>query len=102
MEESILNAICTVYIPVSNVDQSVEWYRDKLGLQWIGYCFQLASGPSIFLVQSKDRPNMNYRTDDWDGQDFEMYALTFKVADIHAAHRRVKANGVKVDEVIFT
>jgi hypothetical protein len=29
---------------------------------------------------------MNYRTDHWAGQDFEMYALTFKVEDIQAAH----------------
>jgi len=92
--------IATVYIPVSDFWKSKKWYENVLGLKWGGYCFNLDSGPSLFLCETKDHasPNFNFMTKD----DYEMFVITFQtksIEQLNEFHAHLKANGVEIEEI---
>lgn len=92
--------IASVYVPVSDFWESKKFYENVLGLKWGGHCFNLDSGPTLFLCETKGhaKPNFNYITKD----DYEMFVITFQTKNIeqlHDFHVHLKASGVEVEEI---
>lgn len=85
--------IDTVFLRVPNLDEAVAWYTEHLGLteRWRRpgvACLNLGETP-LTLLEVKDgfRPA-------------EEPPFNFYVQDIDAAHARLKAAGIPVDETI--
>lgn len=101
--DQIVEFIDTIYLPVLDKKESIQWYQEKLGLEWNGFCFNLGSGPVIFLVQVKNKEDvkLSYLTDDWEGADYDMQLVTFRSKKIDDTYRTLKERGVRVSEVIM-
>ncbi|WP_195576331.1 hypothetical protein [Paenibacillus sp. 1001270B_150601_E10] len=59
--EQIVEFIDTIYLPVIDKEESINWFQEKLGLKWNGHCFNLGSGPVISLVEVKNNTNYTHR-----------------------------------------
>lgn len=59
----------------------------------------MGSGQWIFFLESKDRPNANFTTDNWEGDDFEMFSLTFETDDIVTLHSSLREHGAAVEAI---
>lgn len=94
----LLDYIDTIYLPVKDKQETINWYEEKLGLTWNGICFNLGTGPTIMLVTATDpeSANLTYLTNDWEGTDYPMQLVTFKTSDIDTAHQQLTARGVEV------
>lgn len=98
----LLKGVHCNYIPVADVNRAREWYMRVLGLKPRspeGGIMIMGSGQWLFLIESKDRPNANFTTDDWEGENFEMFSLTFETEDIVALHESLRENGAQVEPV---
>jgi len=100
----LVKGVHCCYIPVRNVKQANEWYRRVLGLGEIhpnGGIVVMGSGQWLFLIESKDRPNANFTTADWDetNANFEMFSLTFETDNIVALHESLRLHGAVVDPI---
>ncbi len=80
-----LGSIGRVSRTVSDIDASVAWYRDVLGLPFLFGMEKMAffdcGGTRLYLDQHQDQPKPES-------------ILYFKVADIHAARGALEAKGV--------
>ncbi|WP_127529854.1 VOC family protein [Paenibacillus kobensis] len=92
------------YIPVADVKQAKEWYMRVLGVTQVrpeGGIVVLGNGQWLFLIESKDRPNANFTTDDWnETKGFEMFSLTFATEDIVALHESLRQHGAEVEPIV--
>ncbi|MCR2803535.1 VOC family protein [Paenibacillus soyae] len=92
---------CT-YLPVSSLERSRTWYMQALGLKPFernDSILIMGSGQWIFLLESKDRPNANFTTDQWEGDNFEMFSLTFETGDILTLHQSLREHGASVEAI---
>ncbi|GAE32976.1 VOC family protein [Halalkalibacter hemicellulosilyticus] len=90
------------YIPVSNVEKAVEWYERCLQLKRVspeGGIMELGNGDWLFLIEAKQKVNANFLTDNWDGEGFEMFSLTFEVEDSQALYEQLLTEKVEVEPV---
>lgn len=76
--------IGTTYIPVSNVENSSEWYRSNLGAQ-LSYqdshkAIVNIANQSLFLVKSKENQSSNF----YDSEGNECFSMTFEVDGMQA------------------
>ena len=101
MEKKLLR-IGTIYIPVTNVENSYEWYVSKLGAE-LSYkdddkaILNLAN-QSIFLVKSKENQRSNFY--DWYGE--ERFSITFEVNGLTALeelHKDFISKDIRVGEI---
>lgn len=101
MDKPIVGQIDCIYLPAKNKEATIRWYQEKLGLRWTGVSFDLGGGPEIMLVTPKreEDATLTYKTDDWEGEDYDMHLLTFKSDDIERTHAHLKAQGVSVSEI---
>ncbi|WP_123040546.1 VOC family protein [Cohnella candidum] len=101
INNQLVEFIDTIYLPVLDRQESIQWFQEKLGLTWNGYCFNLGSGPVIFLVPVKNKEDvkLSYLTDEWEGTDYEMQLVTFRSKNIEETHRKLQERGVNVSEV---
>src|SRR5436190_24276227 len=81
-----LSTLGQILVPVTDVDRSTAFYRDRLGMRFLyafpGIAFFDADGVRLYLA-SPEAP------------DFAGHAtLSFKVPDIHAAAAALEARGV--------
>lgn len=92
----------TVYLPVSNVDISSEWYVTKLGAV-LNYkdkdkaILDLAN-QSIFLVKAQENQSANF----YNSYGEECYSLTFEVNGLNVLediHRELKEKEIKVGDI---
>ncbi|EJV79544.1 MULTISPECIES: VOC family protein [Bacillus cereus group] len=83
MKEKLLR-VGTTYIPVTNVELSLNWYVNKLGAELnfkdedkaiINFANQ-----SFFLVKSQDNQTLNF----FDFHGEERFSITFEVNGLHA------------------
>jgi glyoxylase I family protein len=97
----LLRRIECVYLPVSDKQRAEAWYVEKGLLKQGPHDPQLADGQGVFLLETHERQTSNFRTHDWDRSDpsFEMFAITFEVEDIEAAHARLAAHDVTVEPI---
>ncbi|MBW9235077.1 VOC family protein, partial [Leptospira santarosai] len=83
MNEKLIR-VGTTYLPVTNVEQSSEWYVNKLGAE-LNYIdndkaiLNLAN-QSIFLVKSRENQNSNF----YDIYGNEQFSITFEVNGLDA------------------
>jgi catechol 2,3-dioxygenase-like lactoylglutathione lyase family enzyme/DNA-binding CsgD family transcriptional regulator len=84
-EELALGAIGQISRSVSDIDASVAWYRDVLGLPFLFGMEKMAffdcGGTRLYLDQHQDQPKPES-------------LLYFQVSDIHAARDALAAKGV--------
>lgn len=101
MTEKLLR-IGTTYIPISNVEQSSDWYMNKLGAE-LSYkdedkaILNLAN-QSIFLVRSNENQSSNFI----DIYGNERFSLTFEVNGLNALeaiHRDFIEKEIRVGEI---
>lgn len=101
MSEKLLR-VGTTYIPVTNVEQSAEWYVNKLGAE-LSYkdedkaILNLAN-QSFFLVKSSERQNANFV----DVYGDERFSLTFEVdglESLQVLHKELIENEVRTEEI---
>ena len=101
MTEKLLR-IGTTYIPISNVEQSSDWYINKLGAE-LSYkdedkaILNLAN-QSIFLVRSNENQSSNFI----DIYGNERFSLTFEVNGLNALeaiHRDFIEKEIRVGEI---
>jgi catechol 2,3-dioxygenase-like lactoylglutathione lyase family enzyme len=97
----IIGQIDCVYLPVINQDETINWYREKLGVKWTGFSFNFGNGPEIMLVTVKNIEDvkLTYKTDHWEGEDYDMHLLTFKSENIEETYEALKERGVNVTEI---
>jgi catechol 2,3-dioxygenase-like lactoylglutathione lyase family enzyme len=101
MNEKLLR-IGTVYIPVTNVELSSEWYVNKLGAE-LSYkdedkAILNFANQSIFLVKSQDNQSLNF----YDIYGEERFSLTFEVnglTALEALHSDFIKKEIKVGEI---
>ncbi len=53
----------------------------------------------IITPKREEDATLTYKTDDWEGEDYDMHLLTFKSDDIERTHAHLKAQGVSVSEI---
>lgn len=101
LSEKLLR-VGTTYIPVVSVEQSTEWYVNKLGAE-LSYqdkdkAILNFANQSIFLVKSKENQSANF----YDIYGNEHFSLTFEVNGLHALeaiHREFIEKQIKVGEI---
>ena len=101
MKEKLLR-IGTIYIPVTNVELSTEWYVNKLAAE-LSYkdsdkAILNFANQSIFLVKSKENQNSNF----YDSYGEERFSMTFEVNGLNALeaiHQDFKEKEIKVGEI---
>ena len=94
--------IGTIYIPVSNVERSSEWYVNKLGAE-LSYndedkAILNYANQSIFLVKSKENQSANF----FDIYDNERFSVTFEVNGLQAlqaTHKEFSNKQIKVGPI---
>jgi hypothetical protein len=101
VKEKLLR-IGTIYIPVTNVELSTEWYVNKLAAE-LSYkdsdkAILNFANQSIFLVKSKENQNSNF----YDSYGEERFSMTFEVNGLNALeaiHQDFKEKEIKVGEI---
>lgn len=98
-----------IYVPVSNVFESVEWYRENLGCEPTHHNpvrpgmakaimrfpdYERTKAPAILLVQARDCAGMLEFADD-DGNSSAVACLV--APRLQEVHDRLKKNGVVVE-----
>ncbi|MGE7023222.1 VOC family protein [Solibacillus cecembensis] len=83
MSEKLLR-VGTTYIPVTNVENSSEWYVNKLGAE-LSYkdedkAILNFANQSIFLVKSKENQSSNF----YDCYGIKRFSITFEVNGLTA------------------
>lgn len=101
-QSPLVKGVFCSYLPVSSLDRARAWYMQVLGLKPFernDRILIMGSGQWLFLIESKDRPNANFRTDSWEGQDFEMFSLTFETDNIVALHNALRTHDAEVEPI---
>ncbi|PPA70347.1 VOC family protein [Jeotgalibacillus proteolyticus] len=101
MNERLIR-VGTTYLPVSNVEASVQWYVNKLGAKLTYQDMDKAilnlANQSFFLVKTEKKQNLNF----YDANGDERFSLTFEVNGLHALeelHRDFKERQLNVGEI---
>jgi catechol 2,3-dioxygenase-like lactoylglutathione lyase family enzyme len=101
MNDKLLR-IGTIYMPVTNVELSSEWYLKKLGAE-LSYkdgdkAILNFANQSIFLVKSNENQSANF----YDINGEERFSITFEVDGLkalEAIHSGFKEKGIRVGEI---
>ncbi|MGO4500147.1 VOC family protein [Paenibacillus sp. 2RAB27] len=99
----MLKRVSHNYLPVSNVEIASMWYKETLGLTVKprgpadGAILVLGNGQWLFLLETKEKRTANFMTDQWEGDEYEMFSLTFEVENIVEVHKRLRESGVYVE-----
>lgn len=105
----LLKRVSHNYLPVTDLKRALEWYVKYLGLKHIsdnrtarndGGILILGNGQWLFLLESKSNKNANFVTDEWEGDDYEMFSLTFETEDIIKLHESLRKSGTHVDPIV--
>ncbi|PZD97536.1 VOC family protein [Paenibacillus sambharensis] len=98
----LLTRVLCNYLPVSNLERSVKWYGETLGLtvrkrEPDGAILVLGNGQWLFLLETTAPRTANFMTDQWNGTGFEMFSLTFEVENIVELHKKLREQGAEVE-----
>lgn len=99
--KNVVGYMDILYLPVLDIEETIKWYQEKLGFHWNGICFDLGKGPSIMLVtvDNEEDVKLTYKTDHWEGKDYDMHLLSFKSDNIEETYETLKEQGVSVSEL---
>jgi hypothetical protein len=83
VKKAALTGIDSVYIPVSNKQQSTDWFVEHFGLVVEGDHL-LVGKVEVFLVHSNEDQPRNFFTVSWlkSGDRYEMPAICFRTLEI--------------------
>jgi len=99
----LLKRVSHSYLPVSDLKRALKWYVQYLGLTQLPRneaILILGNGQWLFLLESKSNKNANFVTDQWDGDDYEMFSLTFETDDIIKLHDSLRKSGTYVEPIV--
>jgi len=97
----MLQAVKCIYVPVTDVFQSGEWYQNVLGLKLRGIdpdgvaFLSLADGTDLLLIKTADRQTLNFTN----AEGTESFVLNFHVKDIETFHQKLLDDGVHVQRL---
>lgn len=98
----MFQGVSDVFLPVSDLHRSVEWYEKILGFRrlWVDDArgaAGLATGNivGLCLVESPAHHPIAFPPNRFDVE----FAFNLRASDIRAAHRRLDAAGVDVEEI---
>ncbi|RIW38549.1 VOC family protein [Bacillus salacetis] len=101
MTKSFIENVHYIRIPVRDVNQSAEWYRDVLGLQLLTITedpfaiLKINEGPFLLaLVPTPDDTFAHFTID-----NEPAFSIGFTSPELTAFHRHLVDNGVKVEAV---
>lgn len=100
MIEQFIEGIEYNEIPVSDLEQAIDWYCNKLGAK-LGFrnderaYVDFTMGPSLFLVKTQDITSSTFLIN---GEDH--YAFGFRVRNIEGFHRYLTELGAKVGHIL--
>lgn len=97
----MLKRVLCNYLPVSDLQRAAKWYEETFGLsvrkrEPDGAILILGDGQWLFLLESAEKGTANFTTRQWDGENYEMYSLTFEVDNIVELHKRLRERGADV------
>lgn len=101
----MLTRVSHNYLPVSNLELASRWYNETLGLtvrprgSSDPAILVLGNGQWLFLLETKEKRTANFLTDQWEGEKYEMFSLTFEVENIVEVHKRLRESGVYVEPI---
>ena len=93
VNKPLLKKVHCNYLPVRNLPLAVKWYSELFGLTVrkcddTGAILILGDGQWLFLLETLDNRTANFVTNQWDGENYEMFSLTFEVENITEPHKR--------------
>ncbi|WP_018758027.1 VOC family protein [Paenibacillus terrigena] len=100
MIQQFIEGIEYTEIPVSDLDQAIDWYCNKLGAK-LGFrnaelaYVDFSIGPSLFLVKTNDLTTSTFLVN---GKDH--YTVGFRVKDIEGFYHYLLELGTEVNEII--
>lgn len=104
LQKPLLKRVHCNYLPVSDLALASGWYERNFGLKRFkpdGSIMILGDGQWLFLLESKEkRKTANFITDQWDGENYEMFSLTFEVENIIELHKRLREDGADVEPLV--
>jgi catechol 2,3-dioxygenase-like lactoylglutathione lyase family enzyme len=106
MNNILFSRVGYVYLPVVDIDKSIEWYRDILGLELKSkfndrgtniavFHFKELNKVALLLVETTDSLKAEYLRN---GSPFPVVAIN--CPDIEYTYSTLKSKGVEVDELI--
>lgn len=101
----MLTRVSHNYLPVADLEQATKWYKETFGLTVRprspgGAILVLGNGQWLFLLESKEKKTTNFKTEQWSGDEYEMFSLTFEVDNIVELHKRLRISGVYVEPLV--
>jgi glyoxylase I family protein len=101
VQKPLLKKVHCNYLPVTDLELASRWYQSMFGLERInrepsGSILILGDGQWLFLLECNEKRNANFITSQWEGDNYEMFSLTFEVENITELHKRLRENGVEV------
>jgi glyoxylase I family protein len=105
LQKPLLKRVHCNYLPVTNLELASEWYENNFGLKRIkrepnGSILILGNGQWLFLLESTEKRTANFTTDQWEGENYEMFSLTFEVENIVELHKWLRENGADVESLV--
>jgi catechol 2,3-dioxygenase-like lactoylglutathione lyase family enzyme len=102
MSKSFIEQVHYIRIPVRDLNQSANWYRDVLGLQLLSITedpyaiIKVNEGPFLLiLVPSEDETFAHFTI-----ENEPAFSIGFTSPDLSGFHQHLIDNGVKVEDIV--
>ncbi|MFA9456852.1 VOC family protein [Halalkalibacter sp. AB-rgal2] len=103
---SLFSRVGYVYMPTTNMDESIRWYEEKLGFTLKGPKFRdgssnvavlmLPGGNTVVLLVEVDDQTI----EDFTSNDKTVPTLALTCPDLQSTHHMLQERGVDVSEII--
>lgn len=106
MSQEVVQRVGYLYLPATDIDASIEWYQNVLGLELKSkfgdddshiavFNFKGAPNVALLLFETTDTAPASYKRN---GHQFQVAALN--CLDIEYSHRTLKEKGVEVGDIV--
>lgn len=101
MSKSFIDQVHYMRIPVRDLEQSAQWYRDVLGLQLLTITddpfaiFNINEGPFLIILVPTDEETFAHFTINKEAA----FSIAFTSPELTQFHHHLMDHGVKVDEI---
>ncbi|HET7627431.1 MAG TPA: VOC family protein [Bacillales bacterium] len=102
MKESMIQGVSDVFLPVSDLDRSIEWYSTMLGLNLRfkddenkSAGMNTGNDIGLCLVQVKNHKPLAFPENDF----LTEITFNFRTSEIDRLHETLKANGVETTDI---
>lgn len=98
--EKVVTQVSSIFIPVTDVNRSAEWYIRMFDMEMIEHGDQRAGlafpqGETLIILWKVVKP----QPVDFDTGTFKMHYFNFTSFDIHNSYRELQAKGATVSEI---